>query len=118
MVGIRMSGSSFISLKIVFLETHGHGFRLHGRQDDMVAVSDDDGSGLAPLGGVQQLSRFAGFFLEPFHGRRIGGEHGHDSGRHHHVSETNLDQPVLHAYSTFWICSRIFSRSLLMETTY
>src|SRR3972149_1556028 len=118
MVEIRMSGSSIISLEIVFLETHGHGFRLHGRQDDMVAVRDDDGPGLSPLSGVQQFPRLAGFLLEPFHGRRIGGEHAHNSGCHYHVSEANLDQPRLHTYSTFWICSRIFSRSLFMETTY
>ena len=77
-------------LLIPVVQTVGDRFRLHRRQDDMVAVGDKDGPGAAAVGGVDQGPRsFASWMI-----RLIGADSGLTMATKR-LAETMLPKPML-----------------------
>jgi len=93
-----------------------HRLGLHGREEDMTAVGDDDGPGAAPIRGIDEGAFVSGLLDNALDGRGVGCHDGNDPVGCDDVAEPDIDEPgilegILHAYSTFCTCSRRLSSS-------
>src|SRR5205807_2403236 len=103
--------------EVLAREAVGHGLRLDGGENDVAAVRDDDRSGPAAIGGVDQDPLVARLLDDPLDRRGVGADDGDDAVRRDDVAESDVDETRIHRrsapYSTFWICSRRLSSSPL-----
>ena len=78
------------------VETLGKGFGVHRRQDDVIAVGNDDGAGFAAVGGVDEAVGLGGPLPQAFHGSGTRHNHCHYPIGDHGVAEPDVDQASVH----------------------
>ena len=75
---------------LIGIKALGDSFCLDGGKDTMVGIGDNNGSGLAALGGVDEPSVLAGILAESAHGGRGRIDDGYDPGNDHKISKPDI----------------------------
>ena len=68
-----------------------NGLGLDGRQNDVIAVHDDDRTRPAAMGGINKAFLFLGLVFEAFHGGGIGGNDRNDAVRHRRTADVAVE---------------------------
>jgi hypothetical protein len=69
---------------------------VHRRQDDVIAVGNDDGAGFAAVGGVDEAVGLGGSLPQAFHGGGAWHHHRHHPIGDHGIAEADVDQAPIH----------------------